>query len=322
MADSDANHSPRFDDCWFLTGPTASGKTAVGIELALRLDAEIISIDSMALFRGLDIGTAKPTVEERKRVAHHLVDMLDPDEDSSVAQYLEAAAQAADDIRQRGRYVLFVGGSPLYLKALHYGLFDGPPADLNLRHELESSARQTSAPALHARLAAVDPQTAQRLHPNDTRRVVRALEVYQLTGRPISSWQTQFAEPSGNGQRAFALVWNREPLYQRIDTRVDQMFAAGWVQETADLLATGKQLSRTAQQAVGYPEVVAHLNEGVPLPETIERVKTKTRQFAKRQLTWFRSLDWLRPVPVEAPLEAAEIAQRIWLLGQQTADRD
>ena len=189
---SDDEQRTRLEGCWFLTGPTASGKTAVGIELALRLDAEIISIDSMALYRGMDIGTAKPTAAEKARVPHHLIDVLDPHEDSSVAQFVDAAMRTADGIRGRGKRVLFVGGSPLYLKALLLGLFDGPPADWELRQQLLAWAEQATPDALHARLAQVDPQAAERLHPRDTRRLVRALEVFELTGRPISEWQTQF----------------------------------------------------------------------------------------------------------------------------------
>src|SRR5437773_3711676 len=173
-----------FQNAYILTGPTGSGKTQLGLELAERLGAEIVSMDSMALYRGLDIGTAKPTPEERRRVPHHRVDVLDPWESASVAWWRERAAENCRAIEARGPRVLFVGGTPLYLKALLRGLFDGPPADPELRARLEAEAERDGDIALHARLAAVDPAAAQRLHPNDRRRVVRALEVWELTGKP------------------------------------------------------------------------------------------------------------------------------------------
>lgn len=303
-----------FEDCWLLTGPTAGGKTAVGIELAQRIGAEIVSVDSMALYRGMDIGTAKPTRDERELVRHHLIDALDPHEEASVAWYVDAARAAADDIRRRGRAVLFVGGTPLYLKALTRGLFDGPPADWQLRQQLKEWADQAPPGALHARLAAVDSVAAGRLHPHDTRRLVRALEVYELTGRPISQWQTQFERQPAPQPRWFALAWPRETLGQRIDQRVDAMFAAGLVDETAALLAAPQPPGKTARQAVGYREVIAHLQGGLTLDETVALVKTKTRQFAKRQLTWFRSLPEFRQVSVPLPLDPRQLAEQLHVL--------
>src|SRR5262245_53528210 len=180
-------------DAWFFTGPTASGKTAVGIELAHKIGAEIISLDSMALYRGMDIGTAKPTADERRLIPHHLIDILDPSEEFSVAQYLEAATAAASEITARGKEVFFVGGTALYLKSLLRGLFSGPPANWKLRRELEETARVEGPAALHARLAQIDPTAAAKLHPNDVRRIIRALEVHETIGQPISSLQQQFA---------------------------------------------------------------------------------------------------------------------------------
>lgn len=306
-----------FDDCWFLTGPTASGKTALSLALARQIDAEIISVDSMALFRGLDIGTAKPTIAEQRQIPHHLIDVLDPHEDSSVANYLEQATAAAATIRARGRQALFVGGSPLYLKALFKGLFAGPPADWELRQKLQAWGEQNPGNALHERLASVDPIAADRLHPNDQRRLLRALEVFELTGRPISSWQTQFGD-GANALRGRALVleWPRDELYRRIEMRVDAMFAAGLVEETRHLLAGNMPLSRTARQAVGYREVLAHLEHGVSLDATIALVKTKSRQFAKRQLTWFRSLPQLRPLPMHDSIDATALAAELAGLSQ------
>ena len=185
-----------FHDALILTGPTGCGKTQLSIDLAERLGAEIVSMDSMALYRGLDIAAAKPGTAERCRVPHHLLDVLDPWESASVAWWLEQAARCCADIRGRNRRPLFVGGTPLYLKALLYGLFDGPGADAAVRQRLEGEAAALGRPALHERLAGVDPVTAARLHPNDVRRVVRALEVWETTGRPISDWQRQWPIPA------------------------------------------------------------------------------------------------------------------------------
>lgn len=299
-------------DCWFLTGPTASGKTGVGVALAERIGAEIVSLDSMALYRGMDIGTAKPTADQRRRVPHHLIDILEPHQECSLAQYLEAAGQCVAQIRARRREVLFVGGTPLYLKALLRGIFRGPPADWPLRRQLEREAQAQEPGYLHRRLAEVDPAAAARLHPNDTRRLIRALEVFHTTGRRISELQHQFQTGRPASQcRVFVLDWPRAELYRRINTRVDQMFAAGFVDEVRRLLARPEPLSRTAGQALGYREVIEHLAGCRDLPATVERLKTHTRQFAKRQGTWFRSLSECRFVPVSEPARPDELAARI-----------
>jgi tRNA dimethylallyltransferase len=301
---------------WYLTGPTASGKTVVGIELAQRLNAEIISLDSMAVYRGMDIGTAKPTANERAAVLHHLIDIVEPSENFSVAQYRRAALEAVQEIRRRGREVLFVGGTPLYLKAMLRGIFEGPPADWTRRRRLMDEAGVDPS-ALHRRLQEVDPAAAARLHPNDTRRLIRAIEVYEATGTPISSLQRQFEiDRPADECRVYVLQWPRDVLHERIDLRVEAMFAAGLVEETRRLLHPDRPLGRTARQAVGYREVIAHLAGERDLAATIELVKLRTRQFAKRQLTWFRSLSECRNVPVVEPWDANEIAQRILSQGR------
>lgn len=285
-------------DCWFLTGPTASGKTTVGLELAERLGAEIISLDSMAIYRGMDVGTAKPTPAQRARVPHHLIDIREPLERFSVTDYLSAAAVAIRDIRSRGKEVLFVGGTPLYLKALLRGMFEGPPADETFRREVLQEAQTVGLEALHARLQQVDPLSAARLHPRDVRRIVRALEVYTATGQPISHQQLQFDEGTPAERcRVFVLDWPRKVLHERINARVSQMFASGLVEEVARLLDHHGTLGPTAVQAVGYREVERHLRDGVPLEVTIRTTQARTRQFAKRQLTWFRSLCECRWMP-------------------------
>jgi len=299
-------------DCWYLTGPTASGKTLVGLELAQRLNAEIISLDSMTVYREMDIGTAKPSLADRARVPHHLLDLVEPDADFSVANYVDAAHDAIRDIRRRGKEVLFVGGTPLYLKSLLRGIFQGPPADWEFREEVEREIESAGIAALHQRLEQVDPVTAARLHPNDKRRIIRALEVNKLTGRPISHQQTQFDEGSPSSAcRVFVLEWPRPLLHERIAARVQQMFAQGLVEEVRQILAKYSTLSRTASQAVGYREVIEHLRGEHDLATTIERVTFRTRQFARRQGTWFRSLSECRPVPDLTTLSPAEVAERI-----------
>lgn len=302
-------------DCWFLTGPTAAGKTGVGVELARQIDAEIISMDSMALYRGMDLGTAKPTVEQRGGVPHHLIDLIEPHEEYSLARYIEAAHGKIEQIKSGGREVLFVGGTPLYLKGLLRGIFEGPPADWELRGRLSEEARQQGSEVLHHRLARVDPKSAERLHPNDTRRLVRALEVYEKTGRPISELQQQFAVGrKAEDCRVFVLNWPHRDLHARIDRRVEEMFSAGLVDEVRGLLGQPQPLSRTARKAVGYREVIECLHGERGLPETVELVKTHTRQLAKRQRTWFRGLSECRLIPA-GWIEPAEIAGRIASLG-------
>ncbi len=284
-------------DALILTGPTGSGKSRLGIELAEQLGAEIVSMDSMALYRGLDVLTAKPSAEERRRVPHHLLDELDPWESASVAWWLERARHCCRDIKARGKRVLFVGGTALYLKALLHGLWEGPGGDETVRARLTAEAEDRGREALHARLTEVDPLTAARLHPNDVRRVVRALEVWERTGRPFSSWQGQWElPPAGPPNRCLWLDLPRDELVARIDARVRQMLADGLVEEVRALRALTRPLSREAAQAVGYKELEAYLAGQEDLETAVARVQLHSRQFAKRQKTWFRSLSGCRPV--------------------------
>jgi tRNA dimethylallyltransferase len=313
FAESDIQPQPPLGNCWYLTGPTASGKTRVGVQLAQRINAEILSLDSMALYREMNIGTAKPTPQERKAVPHHLLDRVAPSEEFSLSEYVAAAHAAVRDIQERGKRALFVGGTPLYLKSLLRGVYQGPPADWAFRAQIEEELKTVPLEALHERLQIIDPLAAAKLHPQDKRRIVRALEVFRLTGQPLSHQQTQFEEvPPATGNRVFVLHWPRAVLHKRIEDRVEQMFAAGLVEEVRGLLAKYGTLSRTALQAVGYREVVDYLQGGEQdLKSTIERVKARTRQFARRQETWFRSLSECTLVPQTDGASAAEVAEEI-----------
>lgn len=305
----------RFEDPFhraiYLTGPTASGKTAVGVALARLIDAEVVALDSMTLYRGLDIGTAKPTAAERGEVRHHLIDVIDPWESADVAQYRAWAGEAIAEIEGRGRRVLFVGGTALYLKALLRGLFDGPAADPALRRQLEDEADHLGDAALHARLATLDPATAARLHPNDRRRVVRALEVFELSGRLLSTWQSEHDRPAPSGVAVLALERPRVELRERIDLRVERMFETGLVEEVRSLQNSHRPIGPVAAEAVGYREVIALLSGQGSLPETIARVQARTRQFAKRQATWFRGLAEVQPWAVSDNKDPEVLATRL-----------
>jgi tRNA dimethylallyltransferase len=305
-----------------LTGPTACGKSALALELAQRFGAEIIALDSMTVYRGMDIGTAKPTSEERIRIPHYLIDVLDPWESLSVAWWLEKATAACREILSRGKRAILVGGTPFYLKALLFGLFPSPPANAELRKQLEIEADSNGNMALHRRLAEVDPRTAARLHPNDLRRVVRALEVHTLTGKPISEWQQTWDTESFSSQPesvpppvqipAVVLELPREELYERINRRVAEMLDAGWLEEVRKLKELPKPLSREARQALGYRELLAYLDGTMTgWDETIEVIRTRTRQFAKHQLTWFRHIPQLTRVSV-GNRSLAENIGKIW----------
>lgn len=295
----------------YLTGPTASGKTAAGVALAERLGAEVVALDSMTLYRGMDIGTAKPSAAERRAIPHHLIDVLDPwDESASVAWYRDRAAEVLRYLAARGKPALFVGGTPMYLKVLLRGLFEGPSADEALRADLEAEADRLGDLALHARLAAVDSATAARLHPNDRRRVIRALEVFERTGRPLSAWQAEHDRPA-EGVRVFALARPRSELHWRIDRRALAMFDEGLVEEVERLLAGPRPPGSAALQGVGYREVIDLLEGRASRAETIERIQARTRQFAKRQETWFRGLAEVRSWPVEGDEPPESIAARL-----------
>jgi tRNA dimethylallyltransferase len=288
-----------------LTGPTASGKTTLGVELAERLNAEIISMDSMAVYRGMDIGTAKPGPELRSRIRHHLIDVLDPWDSSSVAWWLDQAERCRREIEARGKRVLFVGGTPLYLKALLRGLFPGPAGSPEIRRRLIEQAQSRGSQALLQKLAQADPMSAQRIHGNDIRRIIRALEVLELTGRPISAWQREWSNSKDFADRCLWLDVPREELYARINARVREMAAHGWVEEAQALLRLPQAMSKEARQALGYKEMIAHVQGQVNFEQTVQNIQVRSRHFAKRQITWFRHLP-------ECHLTSRELTFKLW----------
>ena len=284
-----------------LLGPTAVGKTEIAIQLAQRLNAEIISVDSRQIYRQMDIGTAKPTREERQAARHHLIDCVDISEPFSVADYQSLADTAIADIRNRDKRVLLVGGAGLYFRAIVDGLFEGPGADPALRKRLEGEVAQFGVDALHDRLRVCDPESADRIHPNNIVRVIRALEVYELTGTPMSELQQQWhPEKQRYPFIAFGLTMPRALLYRRIEQRVDVMLANGLIAEVESLLATGYARETVALQSFGYRELIAYLDGDCTYLEAISQLKQNTRRFAKRQLTWFRKdtrLQWIDREP-------------------------
>jgi len=287
-----------------LAGPTASGKSAAALALAQALDAEIVSVDSALVYRGMDIGTAKPSPGERARVPHHLIDIRDPSGSYSAAEFAADAQRLAREIRARGRRVVFAGGTMLYFKALFEGLAALPAADPQLRARLEAEAAASGWPALHAQLARVDPATAARLAPNDAQRIQRALEVYGLTGRPLSRLH-------GDAERAEGLRPDRflslEPadrgwLHERIALRFDAMLAAGFLDEVRSLRARGDLHAQLpSMRAVGYRQAWEALDGLHPLDSVRERGIAATRQLAKRQLTWLRGMPRREVIACDAP---------------------
>ena len=274
-----------------ICGPTASGKTALAVELALRHHGEVVSTDSMQIYRRMDIGTAKPTREEMRGVPHHMLDVADPEEDFSVARYVDMAAKCVDDILSRGKLPILAGGTGLYIDSLLSGRTFAPfQPDSPLRGQLEEQLRREGGAAMLARLAQVDPDSAARLHPNDEKRIIRALEVYQSTGKTITqhNLETRAIPPRYDALTLALAFEQREDMWSRIDRRVDQMMDQGLVDEVQRLLDSGVPAKCTAMQAIGYKEMAAALLSHGDVSAGAEEVKLRSRQYAKRQLTWFR----------------------------------
>lgn len=303
---------PPIEDAWFLTGPTASGKSRVALELAERIDAEIISVDSMAVYRGMDIGTAKPTSGDRERIPHHLIDLVDPTSEYSVSQFVVDAHNKSDEIRSRGKRVLLVGGTPLYIKTLFCGMFLGPPADWEFRAAVEADVAEYGIESLRKRLEQVDPLSAFKILDGDVRRMTRALEVAKITGKPLSHWQNHFEQVQGpTSCKCFALAWERTQLHGRVNQRVDSMFHRGLLDEVKSLIDKFGTLGRTAAQAVGYKEPMEFLQGAVNEKEMVEKVKAHTRQFVRRQEIWFRSMPSIQRVPVASESDLNRAATKI-----------
>jgi tRNA dimethylallyltransferase len=314
--------SPSFHLPILIAGPTAVGKSQIALQLAEHIGGEIISVDSMQVYRGLDIGTAKPSPAERARVPHHLIDICDLTELFDAAQFARLAQRAVAEIQSRGHVPILCGGTGLYFKAFLEGLDEMPAADAKLRAELEA----TPLEKLLAELRECDPATYEKIDKKNPRRVIRAVEVIRLTGKPFSVQKSRWGEtpgepssPANSGSRGrsphqvrfFCLTRQPDDLRRRIDTRVDEMFARALVDEARELLKRGLEQNNTAMQAIGYRQVVEHLCGERSLKETIELVKIRTRQFAKRQLTWFRAqknLEWIELKPDES-LE--KVVQRV-----------
>ena len=296
----------------FLIGQTASGKGAAAFALARDIGAEIISLDSMKVYGGMDIGTAKPPPERLREVRHHMLDVAAPHEHFSTALYVAGAERAIEDITSRGAVPLFAGGTALYLKAMTEGLFEGPPADAELRARLRAEAAEHGPEHLHQRLAEVDPDAAARIHPNDLRRVERALEVYEKTGTPISELQTQFGRPSEKYDAVImGLRREKADLHERIERRVDVMMAAGLLEEVRRLASAQSPLGKEASQSLGYKEMLAHLNGECGLEEAVELLKLHTRQLAKAQMTWFKRMKDIEWFDMAAGETAQHVAERL-----------
>ncbi len=308
---------PLIDDAVVLTGPTASGKSQVAIALVERLrqqgsDAQILSLDSIAVYRDMNIGTAKPSSDDQSRVPHHLIDLVDPTDDFSVACYLKRAHQTVAELKQAGQIAIFVGGTPMFLKGVLRGFDPGPPANWDFRDAVEADLKQHGVDKLFQRLQQVDPLAAHKIAPTDSRRMIRALEVAYQTGRPISHRQLQFGQQRSAGScNVFSIAWPRPILHQRINQRVDRMFDLGLIDEVKHLLDKYQNLSRTASQAVGYREIIGALRDHQNFLSIKESVAAHTRQLARRQETWLRSFSEIRPIDVSEPIDPQQVAQQI-----------
>lgn len=299
---------------WAIVGPTGTGKSALALALCERVGGELISVDSAQVFRGLDIGTAKPTPAERARVPHHLIDVLEPDQQWTGAAFAAAAEGVIADVRARGRVPVLCGGTGLWLRALTRGFFDAPPIPDALRDEVRARLDHEGAPALHAELARHDPEAAARLHPNDTQRIGRALEFVLHTGVPISRAQAEHGfREQRHRWRGVALGWSREPLVARLAQRTRAMYEAGLVDEVRGLLAHGASPTGPGLSCIGYREVVQHLEGRLTEAQAREATDIATRQYAKRQTNWFRhdpEVSWLPPdASVDQALDALRSEQ-------------
>ena len=294
-------------------GCTACGKGKLAFELARRVGGHILSVDSMKVYRRMDIGTAKPDSAVREAVRHYMIDIVEPyDESFSLGRFVELAEQAITEAQKQQRPIIAVGGTALYIRGLLEGVFDGPSSDPDIRDRLKQEADDAGLAALHKRLCRVDPDASRRIHPNDAKRIIRALEVYELTGKPISSFQQQFR--SGRYKYNWHLIGlrrDKEENNHRINQRVKRMIELGLVDEVKSLLAEPKGLSPQAAQAVGYAEIIDHLKGKMSLADAVEKIKINTRRFAKSQRTWFRSFNDVHWLDIKPDETAEEIADQV-----------
>lgn len=295
-----------------IVGPTAVGKTDVSILVARRLDGEIVSADSMQIYKFMNIGTAKPTPEEMKDVKHHMIDIVEPWKEFSVAQFQRQARSCIEGIHSRGKLPIVVGGTGLYINSLTFDLdFANTVSDPRFRAELQKLARERGKEYLYEWLVRVDPDTAKRLHINDLRRIIRALEVYRCSGKPMSEYNTGMREAVPYNLVIFGLTMPREELYRKIEKRVDRMMDEGLVDEVKGLLARGCTREMVSMQGLGYKEVIGYLEGEYTLSEAVELLKRNTRRFAKRQFTWFKRDDRIIWIDISEIGDKEEIANSI-----------
>lgn len=295
-----------------IIGPTAVGKGSAAFHLAQTLNAHILSIDSMKVYRRMDIGTAKPSPDRRSALPYHLIDVVEPSQPFSVGRFVELADAVIDTCLAQNTPLVAVGGTAMYIRALIEGLFQGPPADPQIRRQLQQQAATQGHHALHHRLAQLDPLAAQRIHPNDLKRIIRALEVHTLTGQPLSSFHTHFR--TGQYRHPWHIIGLRRPREDnnhRINLRVKRMVDTGLLDEVRALLAEHPPVSPQAAQAVGYAEIIDHLKGRTTLPDAIEQVKINTRRLAKTQRTWFRSFQHVHALDLTPDESPQTTAQRI-----------
>jgi len=302
-------------EIYILTGPTAVGKTSLSVEIARQLDAEIISADSMQLYRYFDIGTAKPSPETRRKIPHYFVDLIDPDEMFDVAQFVYNAEKKILEIRERGKNVLVVGGTMMYLLRLVYGVFPEGERSEEVRRELQQQIDHNGPERLHAQLYKVDPESYHRIDSGDSRRIIRAWEVYILTGRSITRLQEDHRKKRPPLKvRGVALVREREQLYARINKRTRQMYRQGLVGEVMEILARGYPSDVQPFEALAYKQTLQFLRKELDEEEMIHKAAQATRRFAKRQLTWLRSFDFLKQLDVTSLTAAQQNKEALKLL--------
>lgn len=306
-----------------LLGPTGVGKTGASILLARALDTEIISADSMQIYKGMDIGTAKPSAKQREEVRHHMIDIVEASETYSVGRYIEEVVPVIDSLHKKGKIPIIVGGTGLYIKAITRGIFSGPSADWKLRDEL-NALEEEQAGSLYSYLQELDPEAASKIMPSDTRRIIRAIEVCLKTKQAISELQKKLTRPLPYEFIKIGLTRDRKELYKIIEERVDEMIKAGLVDEVKNLIhpfshSPGHQLS--SMQAIGYKEIAMHLNDKIPFEEAVRLIKRNTKHYAKRQFTWFKKEEGIHWIDITGIHDSGEIFERAGQILNRLCDK-